>query len=604
MKQVVQKFFWRSLVLVLFAIGVLALAPFTIEPRAAHTLSEVKDESERVQQLPYRWEGPTGQVTNRSFSFDFAYAPDETQSLHLYIPSYEQRLELRLNGTLLTGPINVMRWKGPLSAAAALTILPPELLRKGRNRIELLVFTGPLKFGSLSRLYLGQEADLAPHFRLRSFVEHDLRVIVFGVQAFLALACVVLVAARGNQVRFVWLGISMLVSCLLSLGIFADAFPAVVPFVPWALLMASSAAIGFLGFAQSLAGTTHHKLLVLAATVAPIVGYFLSLSESISLAWVILWFVLPITALSLAIALGLLSRVFWQRPSADLAFLVAGLLLMTVAVIHDQLLRFGFWGGGIFFAQPARMLSLIGIGIFLMLHLARMTRELDHSARHLSERLRQREEELAVAFERERTLAEKAASQIERSRIMAELHDGVAGYLSTIVALSDAEVADQRGIQTVARHALAELRMVIDTLVMPEGDLRVALASLRDRSFSPLKRLGIETEWSMVNLPDVTWLSPEQTLSVLRILQEAISNAVRHGVPRLLYISGEPVGADRFALRVINSGGKKFERTSNSQKYGLANMATRAAALGGSTSLTPLADGAEFMLVLPINPAH
>ena len=590
---------WRGLVVGLFALGVVALLAFGVEPPSGKSIVLAQTSGAQPHELPQRWSGTVGKVETRQFGFEFEHRLDADASLHLYLPYFEQRLSLRLNGIDLTAQANLTPWRGPLSSASALVLLPSEVLHDGKNRIDLTVSTGPLKFGALSRLYLGPETELAPYFRLRNFIEHDLKVIVFGVQAFLALACIILVAAHRREERFAWLGLSMVTSCLFSLGTFGDTFPQVLPIVPWAFMLAPPAAIGFLGFAASLEGIRRTRALTIAAIMMPTMGYILILSGMAPLAEIVLWVILPITAASLSVALVILVRLFWCQPSADLAFLVSGLLLMMGAVVHDQFLRLGYLENGVFLAQPARLLTLVGIAIFLMLHLARITRELDQAARTLSERLRQREDELAVVFERERTLAEKAASQSERTRIMAELHDGVAGHLSTIVALSDAEQTDHRGIQTVARHALGELRMVIDALVMPEGDLRIALASLRERSIDPLRRLGIETEWSMVHLPDVKWMSPEQTLSVLRILQEAISNAVRHGMPQTLHIKGEAMSSGKFAIHVVNAGGKGFHKTSEVRRYGVQNMARRAEALGGETVIRARGDGAEFTLILP-----
>jgi signal transduction histidine kinase len=592
--------FFRMLSLLLLAAGILILFIFRTEPQSAYSPELVSSDEELAQHVPQRWSGEYGQITHYHFSFEFNYDPNQDYFTHLYIPFFEQRLDIRINSISVTASTDIVPWRGPLSAASSIVPIAPDILRSGINRIDLVISVGPIRFGSISRVYLGSESELTPFFRLRSFVEHDLKAVLFGVQSFLALACVILVLARRNEQRFFWFGLSMVSSCLFSIGVFSETFPAVVPLIPWATVLVSSAAIGFLGFAVSLTDARPSQSLRVAALVIPALGYILILSGLFPLVSVVLWFILPISIIFLTIAFALLLRIFLRSPSADLAFLVAGVLLMAGAVLHDQLLRLGFLEAGIMLALPARMLALFGIAIFLMLHLARITRELELASRNLAHRLRRREEELASLFEKERISAEKVAGQTERTRIMAELHDGVAGYLSTIVALSDVEQADRGEIQKMARHAIAELRLVIDALVMPEGDLRIALAALREQLFEPLKRLGITTEWSMVHLPEVQWLSPEQTLSVLRILQEAISNAVRHGIPRTIQISGQPVGSDRFAIKVVNTGGTPFNEGPSSRQLGLLSMTKRALALGGTTNLTPLPDGAEFILVLPL----
>jgi signal transduction histidine kinase len=73
-----------------------------------------------------------------------------------------------------------------------------------------------------------------------------------------------------------------------------------------------------------------------------------------------------------------------------------------------------------------------------------------------------------------------------------------------------------------------------------------------------------------------------------RIVQESLSNAVRHGAPRRIRIAIE-WSMDGARVQVINDGAPE---TSATPGYGLTGMAARVAAAGGTLSAGPTAGGA------------
>lgn len=79
-----------------------------------------------------------------------------------------------------------------------------------------------------------------------------------------------------------------------------------------------------------------------------------------------------------------------------------------------------------------------------------------------------------------------------------------------------------------------------------------------------------------------------------RILQEALTNAVRHGIPEKISVTGE-CNHNRIAIKVINQGGRKLKATGGG--HGIHNMKRRAQNLPeGALEITPLEDGAELTL--------
>ena len=110
----------------------------------------------------------------------------------------------------------------------------------------------------------------------------------------------------------------------------------------------------------------------------------------------------------------------------------------------------------------------------------------------------------------------------------------------SIIALS--ERAEKRPIEQAARDALNDLRLVIYSLDLGEDELPLALANFRERLIPQLHRLGVELDWSMADLPEVSGVTPGNALAVLRIVQEAITNALKHGPARRIAVRGSRHG--------------------------------------------------------------
>lgn len=585
--------------LAILALGLLILFHLASPPKNGDRLTSAFENNVGEVDLPSRWLGSGLRIEYRKFilTFDLKEFGDPS----LYIPYFEQNIQIILNGDNLSDLMKLVDWKGPLSSGSAILDIPSGKLREADNVLEVVVNTDQIRFGYLSPVFFGEYKELDKHFRVRVFVEVYLKIFIFSVQAFLCLMCVVFVSTGRKDYTYWWFGASMLLACMFSLGVFSDVMPSIVNFVPELFLLSSGAGISFLFFICELEGVRGYRKFSIIALIIPFLTFAVVVAGKLDLREAVLLVSIPVSAIALSAAFVILLRGFHLRPSLDRAFLLSGLLLMIFATIHDLFVRLDLITAGVMLSQPARFLTLLGLATFLMLNLSRMTTSIEQSAETLREKLKEREDELGQAFQREKKAAQKIASQEERSRIIAELHDGVAGHLSSIVALSDIEQVDRREVQAVARNAMSELRMVIDTMVYPEGDLLMALAAYRERSINPLERLGIDVRWSMIELPEVRWMSAEETLSLLRILQEAVSNAVHHGRPTRIEITGFDFDETLFCICIQNSGGLTFIASEGEGKFGLKSMSQRAQKLGGMYKITPLTDGAKFELFVPKN---
>ncbi|HEY4449082.1 MAG TPA: GAF domain-containing sensor histidine kinase [Steroidobacteraceae bacterium] len=200
---------------------------------------------------------------------------------------------------------------------------------------------------------------------------------------------------------------------------------------------------------------------------------------------------------------------------------------------------------------------------------------------------------LAVQLTRLAHTAREAAVLMERTRIGQEIHDGLAqaftGILLQLGAVEEFPSCRKRGselavtlshIRELARDGLAEARRSVMALRLDQtrrAGLELALRQVAERSTVP-GGVTCTFEGDAID----TGLKPEQEHELLRIAQEAVSNAVRHARPRTVRITMTDLG-EYWELAVADDGTgmQQSPELSARQGFGLASMRQRAGAIGG-----------------------
>jgi len=212
-------------------------------------------------------------------------------------------------------------------------------------------------------------------------------------------------------------------------------------------------------------------------------------------------------------------------------------------------------------------------------------------AEALGEALRVQERR-AHAAERERTLL------LERQRLMRDMHDGVGSHHIALLRMAEAG-AGGAAMAELLRSAIEDLRLTIDSLEPLEHDLATLLATLRTRMGHRLDDAGLKLEWAMADMPALPWLEPAQALQVLRLIQEAMTNVIKHANARTLGVWAHAVG-DALEVR-IQDDGCGFDIATAQAGQGLPSMRQRAQALGASLHWHSEAGrGTRISLRLPV----
>jgi signal transduction histidine kinase len=221
--------------------------------------------------------------------------------------------------------------------------------------------------------------------------------------------------------------------------------------------------------------------------------------------------------------------------------------------------------------------------------------------RHRRERERTLER-LTVDLEREREEKARAAVAEERVRIARELHDVVAHAISVIVLQArggrrslatdpaEARVA-LNTIEEMGTQALAEMRRLLGML--RRDDEEIALApqpSLRylDTLAAQIREAGLPVDFSVEGEP--IELPPGVDLSAYRIVQEALTNALKHAGPATARVVVR-YGKDDLELEIADTG--PGAAASDGEGHGLVGMRERVSLYGGRLETGPR-DGGGF----------
>lgn len=189
--------------------------------------------------------------------------------------------------------------------------------------------------------------------------------------------------------------------------------------------------------------------------------------------------------------------------------------------------------------------------------------------------------------ETKRAEAERLRSQKEmllmreRERMTREMHDGLGGQLVSTIAMLERGRSTQSEVTEALRRALDDMRIVIDSLDPTTTDLTTSLGKLRARLEPLVRRNGMLLRWRFENVRGLDDYPPEQSLHFLRIIQEAVTNAILHAKASEVSVSIRAGDARGDVLSIeIRDDGRGFRPDAAPGGRGIAHMKSRAKALG------------------------
>jgi signal transduction histidine kinase len=205
----------------------------------------------------------------------------------------------------------------------------------------------------------------------------------------------------------------------------------------------------------------------------------------------------------------------------------------------------------------------------------------------------------ALAAERERASSDAAAA--ERTRLAREIHDAISQHLFGLRMIATGmrrAIPDNEQVQAIERiteDALRDMQALLLELRPPGLDGAGLAPALQQMCAAYHDRLGMTVD---TDLDDVTVPAPVEH-ALLRITQEACTNAIRHGNARSLAVS--ITRRNRHVELAVRDTGTGFDPAAPHNGSGLAHIRDRVAELGGTMHIhSAPGQGAALTVRVPI----
>ncbi len=534
----------------------------------------------------------------------FEHQGDGRTPQALYIPRITNNVEVFLNGSSFAvsgrlGPQPDATWN-----RAQYFLLPPSLLREGHNELLIRLHPDGYERAGLSTVCIGNADMLSPVYQMRYFVQTAAPELISGLLGIMAAFALTIWAKRRNETMFLYFALMALVAILRLSHYYLRETPlwlalTAVPALAWLTLLQLQFS---LRFASREMPRLERGLLIFTAGVTLVFAILpIALPSAYGAAIAILYATLTLASPVLLVVAGhALTRV----RSAENHILLAALILNTLLGAHDSLAYRETLGFDQPYLLPLGMpMILFAVAALLLKRFVATLSGYETLNAELADRVTQRERELQESFEQVRKLDQQRATAEERQRLMRDMHDGIGSHLMSTLALARMGTLSQHDLSEILADCIDELKMTIDSLEPVESDLLVVLGNLRYRLEPRLNAAGITLEWAVNDLPPLPYLDPENVRSVLRIVQEAFTNTLKHAhAKRITLSTGVDIASSCVLVRLTDDGNGNSAADKKHAGRGIENMKSRAAKLGGRIEVIALKGGGTCVnLYLPLS---
>lgn len=534
------------------------------------------------------------------YRFSFEHLADGALGYAVYLPKVNMNAAVFVNGHWIGDggsfePPVSQNWNRPLYFP-----FPAELLEASGNVVHVRIYAYAHDWGGLHPLYVGPHTQLVERAEVQQAWQVTTSQVASVIVLLLAIAIGAMAVGREEPVYRYWAA-----GCLLYFvhSLSPHVRDIVVPYTFGRWLIHAS----FDVFALLLVLGIHRWADVdrprLERAFVVIVGggalVTLVLPSALFLTVANVLHLAPITlgAYGSWVMVGRFRQL--GGPEAALT-VIAGAVIITLGV-HALLIYFG-----VLPQDEPRLLKLmapvlmVAFGGVLVARYVRAANEAEALNEELVARVADKEAALLTQFERSRRLESEQVLAGERSRLMQEMHDGMGGRLVSLLAMVEGGAPSRELMSSTLVGALQEMRFIIDSLDPDIDDVGALLGVVRERVEPRLRSHGPRFVWRVIELPEDFKLGPEQSLDLLRIVEEALTNVLKHAGADVIEL-GTRVKGDRagreLVIHIADDGGG-FDVQSASGR-GLENLRRRAERLGGRIDVTSGDEGTRVEVTLP-----
>ncbi|MDQ2702284.1 MAG: ATP-binding protein [Pseudomonadota bacterium] len=292
-------------------------------------------------------------------------------------------------------------------------------------------------------------------------------------------------------------------------------------------------------------------------------------------------------------------------PRADYRVLAVCLAAPLLVTVRDIALYLGWVRDDTYLSSLTSILTLIGIAFVVAHRFVAAMRRVEGFNLELKREVATATRELGETLQREHQLALAHGRAGERLQLVRDLHDGFGGTL--VGAIAQLEQADEgvsrQDVVGVLKEMRDDLRLVIDSTAREQADLGELLAPLRHRSSTLLEAAGIDIDWHVAGIEGIE-LGSARSLDLMRLLQEALTNAFKHSRARRVAVRMERI--DNQLHLHVSDDGRGLHRESPMERAtgggaGMASMRLRARRLGGALEIDSRLGGTDLRLAFPLS---
>jgi signal transduction histidine kinase len=313
----------------------------------------------------------------------------------------------------------------------------------------------------------------------------------------------------------------------------------------------------------------------------------------------------PVRALAFASGFAVLFSVLlfllqrWRQGNLSPGLLALGLGALLAGSVHDMGMVIGY-------VSPANWAFLnVGFTLLLLSHVVvvsifqiKQLNRAEQTNTELERNIQAKALELEQSYALLRASERASARAQERAWINREIHDGVGAQLITALRGVERGTLSKERVAQTLQEGLDELRLLMDAGDLGQS-LHRALATWRNRWDYRLEAIGLGLRWEVGHDLEQLELGGNATLQVMRVLQEAVTNTVKHAEAQHItvraWLDG---GAPRsLGLEICDDGRGLMPELPASGGRGLRHMAQRAETLGGTLSVDNIAGGGVRVLL-------
>ncbi|MFT0172215.1 7TM diverse intracellular signaling domain-containing protein [Paraburkholderia mimosarum] len=291
-----------------------------------------------------------------------------------------------------------------------------------------------------------------------------------------------------------------------------------------------------------------------------------------------------------------------RRGNTEHRILAACVAIFVVAGYHDLLTFLGVLHDNLYFTGLTVQILMICMALVLghrhMMNLKRIEAFNEDLARTVEATQR----ELTQTLYRQHQLEVAHARLNERMSFAHNLHDGLGSALvGSIIALERTPQAiPPRRFLSILKELRDDLRLIIDSTTGEQhGEMRLAdlIASQRHRFTRLFETQGAECKWWLSGLEQYA-LPSARSLDVMRILQEALTNAFKHSHASRIEVE---IHANDGLMLIVRDNGEGFvDRGNSCLGTGMSSMRARAYRLGASLDISSTPGATVITLAVPI----